>query len=212
MTLFQLLMLGDSAYFAYKVYEHIQTLEDPKEDEQYNTAQTQRTADAFSTFSAEDLIEKADDAYANDDKEKALAFLYEANEKDENNEEILFKIAYILQQSGDSDEALKYYKDALTLDKRNEIIHNAIASLYRSKGEFNSALTHLKASLSIDDENPVTYYNFGNLHVDMDNIEEAKEMYQKALELDPAFSQAKEELEKLDTPKIGMSGENSRDI
>jgi len=201
MSLFQLLMLGASAFFAFKIYEHIQTLQDPEEannaNNNYDLDEEEKTADTFSPFSAEDLLEKADTAYEEGDNQKALALLNEANAKDENNEEILFKIAYILQQSGDNTEALKYYKDALSLDKKNEIIHNAMASLYRANGEFTSAKIHLKASLDIDDTNPITYYNYGNLLVDIESKEEAMQMYKKALELNPEFSEAQEELDKL---------------
>jgi tetratricopeptide (TPR) repeat protein len=202
MSLFQILMLGAAAFFAYKIYEHIQTLRDPEEsnntsNNNYDIDEEEKTADTFSPFSAEELLEKADIAFEEGDKQKALALLHEANVKDANNEEILFKIAYILQQSGDNTQALKYYKDALSLDKKNEIIHNAMASLYRANGEYTSAKIHLKASLDIDSDNPITYYNYGNLLVDTESKEEAIQMYEKALELNPEFSEAKEELDKL---------------
>lgn len=198
MSLFQLLMLGASAFFAFKIYEHIQTLQDPEESNNNVVPDNEeKTADTFSPFSPEALIEKADSAYEEGDKQKALALLNEANAKDENNEEILFKIAYILHQSGNNEEALKYYKDALSLDKKNEIIHNAMASLYRANAEYASAKIHLKASLDIDGDNPITYYNYGNLLVDTEHLEEAKEMYKKALELNPEFLEAEEELKKL---------------
>lgn len=196
MTIFQLLMLGASAFFAFKIYEHIQTLQDPETNDNY-TDNEEKSADAFSPFSPEALIEKADVAFGEEDYTKALALLNEANAKDINNEEILFKIAYILQQSGDDDEAMKYYKDALSLDKKNEVTHNAIASLYRKNREFTSAKIHLNASLDIDPENPITYYNYGNLFVDMEHNDEAVNMYEKAIELNPEFTEAKEELEKL---------------
>ena len=202
MSLFQILMLGAAAFFAYKIYEHIQTLRDPEEsnntsNNNYDIDEEEKTANTFSPFSAEELLEKADIAFEEGDKQKALALLHEANVKDANNEEILFKIAYILQQSGDNTQALKYYKDALSLDKKNEIIHNAMASLYRANGEYTSAKIHLKASLDIDSDNPITYYNYGNLLVDTESKEEAIQMYEKALELNPEFSEAKEELDKL---------------
>ena len=207
MTIFQLLMLGASAFFAFKIYEHIQTLQEP-ENENNNTADNnqyareeeineEKSADTFSPFSAEELVEKADMAYEEEDFVKALALLNEANIKDENNEEILFKIAYILQKSGDNVEALKYYKDALSLDKTNEMIHNSMASIYRANGEFTSARIHIKASLDIDNENFITYYNYGNLLVDMEHREEAIEMYEKAIEFNPEFEEAKVELAKL---------------
>ncbi len=201
MTIFQLMMLGASAYFAFKIYEHIQTLQEPeqKNDEVYDVevSDENRTADAFSTFSPESLVLRADEAFQNDDNQKALALLTEANAKEPNNSEILFKLAYIFQASGDDEEALKYYKQALEIDKNNEYIHNSMATIYRKNGEYTSAKIQLKASLDIDDTNPVTYYNYGNLLVDMQNSEEAVLMYEKAIEINPDFLEARDELEKL---------------
>lgn len=201
MSFFQLLMLAASAFFAFKIYEHIQTLKDPEDDEfepQDDINQEVKSINAFSPFSADELIDKADTAYEQEDFTKALAFLHEANEKAPHDGEILFKIGFILQKSGDNQEALKYYKEALEVDKNNEFIHNSMASIYRANKEFTSAKMHLNHSLDIDDTNPVTYYNYGNLFVDMEHIEEAKKMYEKAIELNPDFKEAKEELERLE--------------
>jgi len=191
-------MLGATAFFAFRIYEHIQKLQEPENREKNPHANDEeKSANAFSPFSPEALVEKADIAYEEDDFEKALAFLTEANAKDPDNSEILFKIAFILQKSGDNNEALKYYKEALEIDKNNEFIHNAMASIYRANGEFTSAKLHLQASLEIDDENPLTYYNYGNLLVDMQHNEEAISMYEKAIEINPEFTEAKVELKKL---------------
>jgi len=196
-------MLGASAYFAFKIYEHIQTLQEPQEQNNNNTdnlhveEREEKSADAFSPFSAEELVEKADVAFEEEDFQKALALLTEANTKDINNDEILAKLAYILQKSGDNVQAIKYYKESLAIDKNNEFIHNSMASIYRQNGEFTSAKIHIKNSLDIDDANPITYYNYGNLLVDMQNTEEAIEMYKKALEINPEFVEAQEEIKKL---------------
>lgn len=197
MTLFQIIMLAASGYFAFKIYEHIQTLKDVNSDEEASMEDAPRTAEAFSTFSPESLIQRADEAFENDDKEKALALLIEANAKDANNEDTLFKIAYILGEQGNFDEALEYYNEALEIDEQNEFVHNAMASIYRQKEEYASAKMHLNASLEIDNTNSVTYYNFGNLLVDMHKKEEAIKMYEKALELQPDFIEVTQELEKL---------------
>lgn len=197
MTVFQLLMLGASAFFAFKIFEHIQTLKDPEEKKDNLNQDEPKSANTFSPFDPEVLVEKADVAFEEKEFQRALALLIEADAKDPQNSEILFKIAYILQQTNDNYEALNYYKKALEIDKNNEYIHNSMASIYRANGEFTSAKMHLHASLDIDDSNPITYYNFGNLLVDMKHTEEAKTMYQKALEINPDFSEAKEELEKL---------------
>lgn len=197
MTLFQLLMLGASAFFAFKVYEHIQTLKDSGTQEEGSSAEAKKSADAFSPFDPQALIVKADEEYEAGNLQKAFALLNEANAKEPQNSDVLFKMGYILQRLGDNEEALKYYKEALEIDKENEFIHNSIASVYRAKGEFVSARMHLSASLAIDNQNSITYYNYGNLLVDMKHFDEAKEMYKRALEINPEFAEAKEELGKL---------------
>ncbi len=197
MTVFQLLMLGASVYFAFKIYEHVQTLQDSQKNGNDFEGSEQKSANTFSPFSPEALVEKADVAYEENDYKKALALLIEANAKDPKNSDILFKLGFILQKNGDNDDALNYYKEAFEIDKNNEFIHNAMASIYRANGEFSSAKLHLQASIDIDNTNPVTYYNFGNLLVDMKHNEEAILMYEKAIELDPELEPAKEELKKL---------------
>ena len=197
MTLFQLLMLGASAFFAYKIYQHIQTLQDPEEKQSEGSQQPSRSAEAFSPFDASSLIEKADEEMQKGDLQKALAIYSEANIKAPKNPETLFKMGYVLVQQERDDEALEYYKEALSLAPNDTAIHQALASLYRKMGEYASARMHLNKSLEIDDANPITYYNYGNLLVDMKDIEGAKEMYKNALRLDGDFKEAQEELDKL---------------
>lgn len=196
MTIMQLMLLLISAFFAFKVFEHIQTLQDPEQKTQEDE-QAPRSADAFSTFSPESLIIRADEAFENRDFTRALALLSEADAKEPDNSEVLFKIGYILQQQGEDEKALDAYKKALELDKDNEFIHNSLASLYRKNQEYVSAKLHLNASIDIDNTNPITYYNYGNLLVDMNRNDEAINMYEKALEINPDFAEAKEELQKL---------------
>lgn len=188
MTLFQIIMLGASAFFAFKVYEHIQTLQDTEPEKEPNRA---------SSFDPVSLVIKGNEAFDNGDMQAALDFFVEANAKESQDAEVLFKMGYILENLGDRDEALNYYKEALQKDKNNEYIHNSIASIYRANKEFVSAKMHLSDSLNINNNNAVTYYNYGNLLVDMKHPDEAREMYKKAIEINPDFSEAKEELQKL---------------
>lgn len=205
MTLLQILMLGASAYFALKIYQHIQTLEDKPDmqNQDYEPSHEQvdeeysKKLQTFSPYSVEELIQSADEAYQNEDEQKALALLNEANLKEPGNAEVLFKLGFISAKVGDNDMAIRYYKESLDVDKNDEFVHNSLASVYRAEGEYASAKMHLNDSLSLDGNNPVTYYNYGNLMVDMKNEDVAREMYAKAIELDPEFEQAKEELEKL---------------
>jgi len=192
-------MLGASAYFAYKIYEHIQTLEEPEQNaDPKSNNNSKRTLEAFSTFDSSDLIEKGDEALENNNLDKALAIYSEANIKTPNSPETLFKMAYSLGLQERFEEALDNYKEALALDKTNPSIHQAIASIHRKSGEYTSARMSLNASLDLDDTNPITYYNYGNLLQDMKQYDDAKEMYIKAIEINADFSEAKEELQTLE--------------
>ena len=197
MTVFQLLMLGASAFFAFKIFQHIQTLQDPQSKPQDSDEDAPRSADAFSTFDSSSLIDKGDEALESGDLQKALAIYSEANIKEPNSSETLFKMGYTLGLQARDDEALDYYKEALELDQSNTYVHQAMASIYRKNSEFASAKLHLNALVDIDDSNPITYYNYGNLYADTEHPQEAIRMYEKALELNPDFKEAKEELEKL---------------
>jgi tetratricopeptide (TPR) repeat protein len=151
MTLFQLLMLGASAFFAFKIYEHIQTLQEPKKSDEEGTPR-KRTAEAFSTFDSSSLIEKADDEVVGGNLDKALAIYSEANIKERGNGEVLFKMGYVLALQKRNEEALEYFKEALEADKENPFTHLEMALVYIEEGEFASARTHLNAALEIDPE------------------------------------------------------------
>ncbi|PHQ56873.1 MAG: hypothetical protein COA30_03245 [Sulfurimonas sp.] len=146
MTLFQILMLGASAFFAYKIYEHIQTLKEPEENE----SEPRRTADAFSTFDSTSLIETADDEVMLGHLDKALAIYSEANIKEPKNGETLFKMAFTLGLQDRNEEALEYYKDALEVDPKNPFSHLEMAYIYLKDDEHASARTHLNAALELD--------------------------------------------------------------
>lgn len=148
MTIFQLLMLGASAFFAYKIYEHIQTLQDGDATEDAPT----RTAESFSTFDTTALIETADAEMKNGNLDKALAIYSEANIKEPNSDETLFKMAYTLGLQERYEEALEYYKEALELDKENPFTHLEMAKIYIHDKEIASARMHLNEALALDAE------------------------------------------------------------
>lgn len=198
MSTFQIIMLLISGFFAFKVYEHIQTLQDSdvkragegnshaKEDEDVSLALT-----------PEGLVAQADSAYEYSEFERALELLKEADRLAPNSAEILFKLGFVSAKNGADSEAIEYYKASLAADEKSEFAHNAIASLYRKAKEYESARAHLESSLRIDPHNAVTLYNYGNLLVDMNQEEEAIVMYERALAIEPDFQEAKDEIEKI---------------
>ncbi len=191
MSLFQILMLAATAFFAYKIYEFVQNMEDPA------TARDRVPSAAPEDAGAESLVDEADAAFGSGDLARARTLLMEADVRSPDTPEILNKLGFILAQEGETEQALERYLRSLELDEGDDLVHNALASLYRKQGNFDAARRHYDAALAIDDAYEVTYFNYGNLLTETGENEEAKAMYAKALEIKPDFMQAKFELEKL---------------
>ena len=155
MTIMQLLMLGASAFFAFKIYEHIQTLQDPEDDKSNATpADSQaptRTAEAFSTFDSSSLVEKADAAREKGDLQKALAIYSESNIKAPNNAEVLFKMGYTLVQDNRDEEALEYFEDSIAIDNQNPFAYVEMANIFKRQGDTKNEEIMRNYAIAIDE-------------------------------------------------------------
>jgi len=153
MTIMQLLMLGASAFFAFKIYEHIQTLKDPADKPESDSAAKppQRTADAFSTFDSSSLMEKADEARGAGNLDRALAIYSEANIKEPKNAETLFKMAYTLLLQERDDEALEYLQESILYDNKNPFAYQEMVKIYAKRGDDEKAQEYREIAKKIDE-------------------------------------------------------------
>jgi len=126
MTIFQLLMLGASAYFAFKIYEHIQTLQEPNQNDSSTSHNSMVDIDT--------LIEDADKAREDNNLDRALAIYSEAKQKDPKNAEVLFKMGYTMMLQDRDDEALEYFLESLEFDDTNPFAYKEIAKIYEKQG------------------------------------------------------------------------------
>lgn len=189
MTLFQIIMLVAVAFFAFKIYEHVQQMEEPEADRKRLRTPSQPDP--------AQLVEEADAVFEKGDLGRAKALLAEADVLAPDTPEILNKLGFILAKEGERTRAIEHYRHSLEIDGNDDLVHNALASLYRAEGAFEKARDHYEQALSIDSDYEVTYFNYANLLVDMGETEQAKAMYEKALAVKPDFMQAKFEREKL---------------
>jgi len=206
MSLFQLLLFGISGYFAYQVYKHIQNLEDnnqtatkPFDDGGINSDIKEFTPKTI--YSVEELLFEADEALKNNNLDKALMILREANYKKPYDGEILYKIGYILYMKEDYKNSIEALEDALKGDDKDGAIYSLMASNYRKMKNYIKASQNIQTAISLEPQNPIYHFNYANILQDLNHKEEAIEQYKKALELKPDFKEAKEELEKLDETK-----------
>ncbi len=189
MTIMQIILLGASAFFAFKIYEHMQGLQDPDGSEDTN-AQVEEKIDIDA------LVEEADKAYDAGRLLEARELLQKAHAHDSNIPELANRLGFVLSAMGNHDEALKLYSHSLSLQEE-DVTHLAIASQLKALGRLDEAADHYKRAIELDPEYEVTYFNYANLLVDMKRVAEAKLMYEKALEVEPGLEAAQEELDKL---------------
>lgn len=194
MSTFAIIMLAATAFFAYQIYRHVQTLEDPVEK---NEEPAPVFTEPVVTNKSAALIDEADEAYSEGDLERALDKLNRANLLFADNPEILNKLAFINGKLGNVDKAVELYVRSLELDESDDLTHNALASMYKAQGSLALAQEHYERALEIDDNYAITYYNYGNLLNAMGENEKAAQMYSHALSLREDFPEAQEALEKL---------------
>ena len=193
MSMFAIIMLAVTGFFAYQIYQHVQTLEDKKNDNvPAKSSDEPVRLDASVAF-----LEEADESFEEGDFERARDKLNRAFAIAPQNTEILNKLAFVEGKLGNLDEAIKHYEQSLRLDENDDLTHNALASMYKGQGELDKAQEHYKKALELDDTYAVTYYNYGNLLVVMNEISKAKEMYEYALSLDGELEAARDALKEL---------------
>ena len=145
MTIFQLLMLGASAYFAFKIYEHIQTLQDPESvSKEKKPVVRQDVVDSF--------VEDGDKARESGDFNKALAIYTEAKYAQPDNAEILFKIAYTMSQLERYDEAIEYFEESLEHDNQNPFAYLELSKIYKKLGNEEKAKQHYERAIELDED------------------------------------------------------------
>jgi len=193
MSLFQILMLLASAFFAFQMYKHIQQI-----DENVEPAFMQEPEVVDTEPTEQELIEAADKAYMDDRVDIAQERLEAIVEKFPNSVEGMNKLAFVLAKLDKYEEAEVYYKKSLEIEPSDDMTHNALAKLYADMGKNIQAQEHYKLALKIDDNYEITWFNYGQLMESLGEIEEANHMYIKALEIDPDFEPARTASENLD--------------
>ena len=189
MTTMQIILLAASAFFAFKIYEHMQGLQDPDGTDEAKEAIEER-------INIDALVEEADRAYDAGRLLEARELLQKAHAHDSSIPELANRLGFVLSAMGNNEEALKLYNHSLSLQEE-DVTHLAIASQLRTLGRLDEAQTHYKRAIELDPEYEVTYFNYGNLLVEMKRVAEAKMMYEKALEIEPELEAAQEELDRL---------------
>jgi tetratricopeptide (TPR) repeat protein len=198
-TLFQIILLAASVFFAWQMYKFVNTLKNgggnlPSESDTPNAG---AQSGYPGSHDVSELLEKADAAYAEGKIDNARIYLERAEKEDPDSPEVLNKHAFILFKEHDYEAAVQKYSRSLMLDPNDDLTHNAIAAALRKLGRYDQAQEHYKSAVDIDDSYEETYYNYGQMLIEKGDTTGARMMFEKALELKPDYAEAKTALDGL---------------
>jgi tetratricopeptide (TPR) repeat protein len=104
--------------------------------------------------------------------------------------EIVKNIALIYSQLGQDDMALGAYQAARESDPEDVNLILNEANLYFKQGDKAKFKSLMAEAIAIAPDNADLYYNVGVISSEEGNIEEARENYKKALEINPGYTNA----------------------
>lgn len=182
------------------VYVFVQTLQkngmqiasDTNSEESQLNNDIKQIDDAFTK-----AMNRADAAFEEGKLHDAEAALESALRMEPENEAVLGKLAFILEQQGDDQAALGIYERALEIHKNAPSLYAGYASLLHKLGRADDAKANFIEAVQLEPNSAVIYYNFANLLLELGEKDAAKQGYEEALNNDKDFKEAKVALEKL---------------
>jgi tetratricopeptide (TPR) repeat protein len=109
--------------------------------------------------------------------------------------EVLSNFGFALAQSGKPKEAIEYYDKALAKDPNNIVTHGRLALALASVGRIDKAIEQCRIVLAARPGDFEMYTNLGMLLQNQGKLDEAIESYKKALQINPSFPKARENLD-----------------
>jgi len=104
--------------------------------------------------------------------------------------EIVKNIALIYQQQGKNDMALAAYEDAIASNPEDVNLVLNKANLYYKLGDKDKFKELMAQASSIAPDNPDLMYNIGVINMEQGKLQEAREAFNKTLEIDPSYINA----------------------
>ena len=110
------------------------------------------------------------------------------------NPQVMHSMAFHLQNSGDIPGAIKLYKEISSKNRQYTDAYINAGILYIEQDSLEQAFEQMNILAGVQPENPFAYYYRGVIHKAYGNYESAEIDLQNAINLQPLFTQAKEEL------------------
>ncbi len=124
--------------------------------------------------------------------DQVIELQYEGDNPEDNTLESAYRLkAFIKSNNSDWEELIVLAKKGLEKFPENEDLNALLATAYNKSGNDEAFIEQLKTNVQNDPDNALNYYNLGVLHYkDGRNKEEALGYFQKAIEKDPTYEDA----------------------
>jgi tetratricopeptide (TPR) repeat protein len=127
-------------------------------------------------------------------KEEALELMEKAINQDPEYAPALNFVGYSLAEQGrDLQRALILIKKALEQDPENGFYLDSLAWVYFQSGNLDQAWQHIQKAVGQVQEDPIIWEHYGDIAAELKKLGEARQGYQKALDLEPEDPQEIEE-------------------
>ena len=117
-------------------------------------------------------------------------------------EKYLQKAADIYVSKEEDDYAEQVLQEILEISPDTINVYNSLGVIFRKKGDPVAALKNYQKALKVHPNEPYIYYNIGRIHIELNRREESKTFFQKALQIDPAFKEARDVLSAIEMGSI----------
>ena len=104
---------------------------------------------------------------------------------------VYYSLGFIYYLRNDVDKALELFNKSLIQTEDFEYIHHLLARCYRDKGQFKKIIEHCRQAIEYGHEDAEIRLLEGEAYLNLNDPEEARKSFNKALELDPGHQDAR---------------------
>ena len=133
---------------------------------------------------------------------EAMGRAYKELGMNEEAQQCLQKAADIYLGREKMQDAEAVLNEILQISPDSVNVFNSLGVLYRRRGDLQTSLNYYRKALKVHPEEPHIHYNIGRLYFELKLPDQAKTAFNKALELDPDFNEAKEVLNAIEIGTI----------
>ena len=112
-----------------------------------------------------------------------------------------FLLGNILERKGNLSEALKVYQELVSVDSKTDIFWLRMAVVQEKLGDLSAAITSCKQVLLFKPNSTLALYHLAKLSEKMGNKDQAIKNYEKLLEIENEYDDARERLNELKKSK-----------